>query len=465
MKEDFFLRWEMLKLLLELEKLKYRIIGVLKGDKYRYSQPVQGDFNDLQPGEFDWWKYKYYIRQIEQAEKGKHIEEFFAKQNLDFSLPEGFVAKGTFKMTAGGDLLSGDQITTETTKHLWDDIAHFYFENTDRVYANLETPIAASQPVKNAPRSVNETPQLNGTEGMLDRYLNNGRGINFFSTANNHCFNQGEKGLIETLELLDKKGALQVGTARTSEEQDNIPIIEKNGLRIAYIAYTFTLNGDKVPEGKEYMVNHVHLNNPNEDLTLIKRHVAIAREGKADMVIAFLHWSLEFESYPIENIIKMGHRILEECGVDIIIGNHAHVIQPLEGYNFTDPFSGEKKSGLIAYSLGNLVADFNTDNSLLSILLRIQMTKGTLNGLEKTVISGLEVLPFYTFKECRDGVFKEIRLLDFLNLLEQLQKGVTPYAFTKEQIKELYRLKKLFYKLMPNSIEQVVQTKHRLSKK
>lgn len=451
-------------MLFKLEKIKYRLLGVIKGDKYRYSQPVQGDFNDLQPGEFDWWKYKYYIRQIERGEKGKHIEEFFAKQNLNFSLPKDFVPNGTFTMTAGGDLLSGDQLTVETTQYLWDDIAPFYFENTDSVYANLETPIAASKPVKNAPRSVNETPQLNGTEGMLDRYLYNGKGINFFSTANNHCLNQGEEGLIETLELLDKKGVPQVGTARTQEEQEDIPVIEKNGVRVAYIAYTFTLNGDKVPKGKEYMVNHVHLNNPEEDLSIIKRHVSVARERKADVVIAFLHWSLEFESYPIENIIKMGHRVLEECGVDIIVGNHGHVIQPLERYDFTDPLRGEKKSGLIAYSLGNLVADFNTDNSLLSILLRIQFTKGIQNSAEKTVISGLEVLPFYTLKEYKDGVIQNIRLLDFLKLLEQLGAGVNQYALNKKQIKELHRLEKLFFKLMPDPPEQVIQTRHKSSK-
>lgn len=443
---------------LALEKMKYRLLGVIKGDKYRYSQPVQGDFADLQPGEFDWWKYKYYIRQIERAEKGKNIEEFFAKQNFGFSLPKDFVPQGIFTMTAGGDLLSGDQLTVETTKHLWDDIASFYFENTDLIYANLETPIAASKPVKPAPRSVKETPQLNGTEGMLDRYLWNGKGINFFSTANNHCLNQGEEGLIETLELLDKKGVPQVGTARTPEEQDDIPIIEKNGVRMAYVAYTFTLNGDKPPKGKEYMVNHVRLNNPGEDLSMLKRHVAIARERKADVVIAFLHWSLEFESYPIENIINMGHRVLEECGVDIIMGNHAHVIQPLERYDFIDPLSSEKKTGLIAYSLGNLVADFNTDNSLLSILLRIKLTKGIQNGAEKTFISSLEVRPFYTLKEHKDGVIENVRLLDFLNLLEQLEKGVNKNALSKKQIKELHRLEKLFFKLMPEKWEQVVKT-------
>jgi Putative enzyme of poly-gamma-glutamate biosynthesis (capsule formation) len=453
-----------LKLSLIFEKIKYRLLGVVKGDEYRYSQPVQGDFNDLKPGEFDWWKYKYYIHQIERAEKGKGIEEYFAGQDLNFSLPEDFEPKGTFTLTAGGDLLSGDQLTPETTQHIWDDIAPFYFENTDSVYANLETPIATSQPVKNAPRSVNETPRLNGTEGMLDRYLYDGKGINFFSTANNHCLNQGESGLIETLELLDKRKVRQVGNARTPEEQDDIPVIEKNGVRVAYIAYTFTLNGDKVPKGKEYMVNHIRLNNPGEDLSLIKRHVAIARDRKADLVVAFLHWSLEFESYPIENIINMGHRVLEECGVDVIIGNHAHVIQPLERYSFTDPLSGERKTGLIAYSLGNLVADFNTDNSLLSILLRIQVTKGKQGGIEKTVISKLRVCPFYTFKQYKNGVFQEIRLLSFIKLVQQLEAGINKYGFNKKQVKEIHRLEKMFYKLMPENCDQIVQTNEKLLK-
>ena len=434
---------------LAAEKIKYRLLGVIKGDTYRYSQNVQGDFSNLQPGEFDWWKYKYYIKQIERAEKGSQIEDYFKKQDLTFSLPEAFEITGKFTLTAGGDLLSGDQLTPETTEHFWDEVEDFYFDGVDSIYANLETPIASSKPVQNAPRSVNSTPELNGTLGMFERYLHDGRGINFFSTANNHCLNQGESGLIETLELIDKKGCKQVGTARSIEEQRDIPIIEKHGVRVAYLAYTFTLNGDQVPEGKSYLVNHVKLNNPGEKLDLVKEHVQIAREKNADIVVACLHWSLEFESYPIQNIIDMGHRVLEECGVDIIIGNHAHVVQPIEKYSFIDPIQGVRKTGLIAYSLGNLVGDFNTLNALLGILIKIELTKGIHKEKEVTVISDLKVFPYYIFKQYEKGKYKEIKLLDFIKLINNIEKGKLPYVFTKKQLKEIAHLKRLFLRLMP----------------
>lgn len=442
---------------LAAEKLKYRLLGLVKGDEYKHSQNVQGDFSNLQPGEFDWWKYKYYIRQIERAEKGSNIEEYFKKQDLTFSLPEAFEVTGKFTLAAGGDLLSGDQLTPETTKHFWDDVEAFYFNGADSIYANLETPIASSKPVQNAPRSVNSTPELNGTLGMFERYLHNGKGINFFSTANNHCLNQGESGLIETLELIDKKGCKQVGTARSIEEQRDIPVIEKNGVRIAYLAYTFTLNGDQIPEGKPYLVNYVKLNNPGEKLDLVKEHVKIAREKKADIVVAYLHWSLEFESYPIQNIINMGHRVLEECGVDVIVGNHAHVVQPIEKYSFIDPIQGVRKTGLIAYSLGNLVGDFNTLNALLGILLKIEFTKGIHKEKEVTVISDLKVLPYYIFKEYEDGKYKEIKLLDFIKLIKSIEKGQPPYEFTKKQLKEIAHLKSLFFKLMPEDNTSILE--------
>lgn len=438
-----------------LEDEKKRLIEKYKDKKYEYSQPVEGNFSCLKEGEFDWWKYKFYIKQIEKAEQGKNIEEYFAKQDLKFDLNKDFYIKKEAVFTAGGDLLSGSQITPETTKKLWDDIKDFYF-NSDIVYANLETPIAISKPIGNAPKSVSEAPKLNGTKEMFDVFVQNGKGINFFSTANNHCMNQDEDGLIETLDFLDKEGYRQVGTARTPEEQNNIPITSINDINIGHVAYTFSLNGDKEPEGKEYMVNHIRLNKPEEDISLIKKHVKIAREKGADIVIAYLHWSLEFESYPIENVIKMAHRIVEECGIDIIIGNHPHVFQPIEKYDYIDKNS-IKRASIIAYSLGNLVADFDVKNSLISCILKFKFVKGIENGQEKTVISELKLMPIYTFKIFENNEFKEIRLLNFLKLIYELHSQINKYKLNEDEIKELYRLKNLFFKLIPEKHEFLLE--------
>lgn len=438
-----------------LEDEKKRLIEKYKDKKYEYSQPVEGNFSCLKEGEFDWWKYKFYIKQIEKAEQGKNIEEYFAKQDLKFDLNKDFYIKKEAVFTAGGDLLSGSQITPETTKKLWDDIKDFYF-NSDIVYANLETPIAISKPIGNAPKSVSEAPKLNGTKEMFDVFVQNGKGINFFSTANNHCMNQDEDGLIETLDFLDKEGYRQVGTARTPEEQNNIPITSINDINIGHVAYTFSLNGDKEPEGKEYMVNHIRLNKPEEDISLIKKHVKIAREKGADIVIAYLHWSLEFESYPIENVIKMAHRIVEDCGIDIIIGNHPHVFQPIEKYDYIDKNS-IKRTSVIAYSLGNLVADFDVKNSLISCILKFKFVKGIENGQEKTVISELKLMPIYTFKIFENNEFKEIRLLNFLKLIYELDSQINKYKLNEDEIKELYRLKNLFFKLIPEKHEFLLE--------
>ncbi len=438
------------------EKLKLRLQALTGGDRYRYSRPVEGNFNCLAPGEFDWWKYKYYIRQIEKAEKGKDIERFFKEQNLSFQT-DGFKKESEFVLSAGGDLLSGSEITPQTTEHLWDDVKDFYFD-ADTVYANLETPFAVSKKAGNAPKSgITDAPSLNGTAEMFDRFVNGGKGITFFSTANNHALDAGKDGLLETLNFLDAHGYPHVGTARTQEERDRIPIVEKNGIRVAFIAYTFSLNGKETPAGKEYLANYIRLNKPDSDLSLIRQHVSAARQKGADIVVACLHWSLEFESYPVSNVIHMGHRVLKETGADVILGNHAHVIQPLEKYHFTDPLTGAEKDGLIAYSLGNLVSDFNTKNCRTSLLLKIGFAKGTQDGKPKTVINRLQVKPIYTYKHYDSGKCTDFRLLDFLKLTRQLKAGNNRFGIGKKEEKEIFRLERLFYRLLPEKYNYLTE--------
>lgn len=438
------------------ERFRLRVRALLGGNRYRYSRPVEGNFNCLAPGEFDWWKYKYYIRQPEKAEKGKGIETYFRKQDLSFQ-SGGLEKEGEFTLTAGGDLLSGSEITERTTGHLWDDVRDFYF-NADAVYANLETPFAVSKQASDAPKSgITSAPALNGTAAMFDRFVNGGRGITFFSTANNHCLDAGEAGLTETLDFLDARGYPHVGTARTERERGDIPIVEKNGVRVAFVAYTFSLNGRTPPEGKEYLTNYIRLNKPDADISLIGEHVRSARRKGADVVVACLHWSLEFESYPVGNVIGMGHRILEETGADVILGNHAHVIQPLEKYRFTDPVSGAEKEGLIAYSLGNLVSDFNTKNCRVSLLLKISFVKGIRNGREETVIGGLRLKPIYTCKKYESGECTDFRLLDFLKLARQLETGNSRFGIGKKEEKEIFRLRDLFARLLPEKHDTLME--------
>ncbi|WP_372999842.1 CapA family protein [Lutispora sp.] len=431
------LRYTMLRGLLN-------IIGFIKGDKYIYSQEYEDNFKYMDLGEKLWWGYKSVVKQIERAEKGKGIEEYFANQNLNFKEGNEFENESRIIISAGGDLSASEMIFPENTLHLWHDVQDFYF-NADIVCANLEAPIVPEKPPVGVPGMCLTAPKLNISPQMFERFIDEGKGVNFFSTANNHSLDQGEHGIISTLDFLDSKGYLHVGTARTQEEQNDIPIIEKKGIKTAFISYTYCLNGEDSIPGKEFMVNHLRLNKPETDISLIENHVKLAKEKGADIVVAMLHWSIEFETYPIQNIIDMGHRIME-CGVDVILGGHPHVAQPMERYRFYDPYDKREKEGFIIYSLGELVSlNLFSKNSRLALLLKLEISKGMERGLEITKLTGLKVLPIYIlYRSLEDGK-GDYRVLDFRKTLNTLELGENPHGFSKKDIKELKRLEKLLY--------------------
>jgi len=423
-------------------------IGLVKGEKYKYSQEYEDNFKYMDLGEKLWWGYKSAIKQIEKAEKGKGIEEYFANQDLNFEPGESFDIKNKIVITAGGDLSSSEMITPENTEHLWEDIKDFYFSG-DIVCANLEAPIVSSKPPCGVPGMCFTAPKLNISPEMFERFIYGGRGVNLFSTANNHSLDQGEKGIIDTLNFLDAKGYAHVGTSRTPQEQENIPIIEKNGIKVAFISYTYCLNGEDPIPGKEYMTNMIRLNKPDTDISLIEKHVKIAREKGADIVAAILHWSIEFETYPIENIIKMGHRIME-CGIDIIFGGHPHVAQPMEKYKFYDPIERREKEGFIVYSLGELVSlNLLSKNSRLATLVKLEISEGIENDTRRVKITNLKVLPIFIYFKMQKGM-TEYRVLDLLKTLKGQENGENPYGFNEGEINELRRLEQLAYhKILP----------------
>lgn len=435
-----------------LLKLICRINGQIHRAKFQYSQEYEGNAEYMNLGEKLWWGYKYFFHPVEKAEKGKHLEAYFRKQKFDFGVPEGFEETGQVTVTAGGDILASHHIRTDNTSGLWNEAEDFLFQS-DLCCANLETPVVPSQAASFVPKNILKAPALNNTPEVFDLFYRGGKGINFFSTANNHCLDMGEAGLLETLAFLDQRGCPHVGTAESEQQRDDFPVFERNGIRIAILSYTFSTNGKPVPEGKEYLANYVRLNNPDSDISLIRRQIYQAKtEKKADVVIACLHWSLEFEAYPVRNVMDMGHRLMEQ-GIDIIIGNHPHGIQPMEKYSFTDPFSGTGKQGLILYALGDLISCHeHIPNSRLNMLVSLNISKGMADQKEMTVISGMKIRPMYIYSKMKEGQCIDFRLLHFTKLTAKLHENINRMHFDAAEIQEIERLEKLMQKLLPSEI-------------
>jgi hypothetical protein len=440
-------------MMIGLVKFLLRCIGFFMGDKYKYPQEYEDNYQYMGISEKIRWVYKYFIKQIETGQKGRKLEEYFAGQDLNFA-PAGFSEEESVILTAGGDLLTSVHIRPENTVNLWDDIQDFYF-NSDIACANLETPVVPGRQLDYI-RNVFKTASFNTTPEMFEVYAKNGKGINFFSTANNHSLDQGTEGLLATLDFLDNRGCGHCGTSRTAEEQMNVPVIQKNNIKIAFLSYTYALNGKELPVDKGFMVNYIRLNKPDTDLSLVREQAAAAREKGADIIVACLHWSLEFESYPTQTIITMGHRIME-CGIDIILGNHAHVLQTMEKYHFTDPISQKEKEGFIAYALGDLVScQGEVLNSKLSCVMKLKISKGLQNGVKTTLITDLKIKPIYLLSKMQQGRCLDFRILDFIKLARKVKSGLNLHRLDKIEIKELERLEGLLLKLLPEKHDDML---------
>jgi len=406
-----------------------RIYSVLFWDEFHYPQPIKGRYDVTGSlKEKLKWVYKIWIKQLEVAEKGSGIEAYFAAQDLRFSPPEGFEREAALSLSAGGDLMAVDVLTEANTPNLFDDIRDFYF-GADITCANLESTVYTAAPLGR--NSIPNMPaKMNTSEGMLDRFLAGGAGIDYFSTANNHSYDYGEAGLLATLDILEQKGCWFSGTNRTPEQQEDVLIVEKNGIKTAFLAYTFDMNGNQYE--KKHLINEVRFNDETVDISLVRRHIQRAKEKGADLIVASCHWGWEFEMYPHKNIMEVAHLLAEE-GVDVILGGHPHVAQPMERYTA----KGDGRQCLIIYSLGDFVSYHPlTPNSKLTYVVRFQVEKGTLRGTGHTCITQLEVLPVYIAAgEKADGTC-DFRLLQF----EKVLMSPGHYALTEGERRDLPRL-------------------------
>lgn len=202
--------------------------------------------------------------------------------------------------------------------------------------ANLEVTLAG-KPFKGYP-------QFSAPDELATTLVNSG--FNVIITANNHSCDRGSKGVLRTLDELDRLGVKHTGTFRSQEERDrNYPLmLEEKGMKVAILNYTYGTNGLSVE--KPLIINYI-------DSAVIKSDVARAKELKADYIICTMHWGTEYKFLP-NGYQKRFESWCYDLGVDMVIGGHPHVVQPME----RKTVNGEEK--LTVWSLGNFVSNMQT---------------------------------------------------------------------------------------------------------
>ena len=252
-----------------------------------------------------------------------------------------------------------------------------YTENADITIGNLETTFAGSS------RGYTGYPTFNAPE-ILGQNLKD-IGVDVLTTANNHCMDKGISGLVSTLNFLDEYGIAHTGTSRSEDEQNTILVKDVNGIKIAFLSYTYGTNGITVPSDKTYSVNLI-------DKDLIKKHIASAKEQNVDVICVSMHWGIEYKLKPNSTQEELSDFLFEN-GVDIILGSHPHVLEPMKKRTITLN-DGTTKDGFVIYSLGNFVSGQVYANTKSTVILDIQITK---NSEGKISIDSVNYTPIYLY--------------------------------------------------------------------
>ncbi len=220
----------------------------------------------------------------------------------------------------------------------------------DIAYYNQETPFAGGLP-DGYPRF--STPSEFG-DAMIKA------GFNMISTATNHTIDKGEDGILNFYNYLkNKDGIIFNGIADNATDRNNFMIGEKNNITYTMLSYTTSTNGLPVPSGKDYLVNVY-------DAEQVKSDIEAVRD-KVDVLIVAMHWGVEYASTPNSDQQEIA-QYLADLGVDIILGAHPHVLQPITWIDDT----------LVMYSLGNFISNqYGTDdyNKLVGFMATLDITK------------------------------------------------------------------------------------------
>lgn len=305
----------------------------------------------------------------------------------------------TFTMTAIGDVMCHNtqywdaydkSSDTYDFSYVFDDI-NYYTKIADISIGSLETTFAGSE------RGYSNYPTFNSPDALA--YALKNIGLDVISTAGNHALDTGFSGLSRTIDVLDDADIAHLGTYKTQEDQDTILFKYVKGIKIAFINYTYGTNGIPVPSGKEFCVNLI-------DKDLIKKHIDLAKSQNADIIVACMHWGTEYRTTPDSTQTKLADFLFQN-GVDIILGNHPHVLEPMEKRTVTLE-DGTTKDGFVIYALGNFICDQNAENTRNSIILNLTITKHV-DG--KITIDKANYVPIYMYKDT-SLTTKKMKLID-----------------------------------------------------
>jgi len=253
----------------------------------------------------------------------------------------------TRTMVFTGDVLSHTPVIGQALRYGNDsDLSYDYrpmfarlaprLQRSDLAICVLETPVSSDNigldgyPTFEAPRELPDALVHAGYDGC--------------STASNHSMDRGPSGVVVTLDQMDRVGLGHAGMARSASEAASPRIYDLDGLAVAHLSYSYSLNGFRLPEDEPWLVN---LN----DVDAIIAEAERARQSGADIVVLSIQWGNEYQREPSDEQLSLAQALTGSGSIDVIMGNHVHVVQPVTTMNGVP----------VVYGLGNSLSN-QSDN-------------------------------------------------------------------------------------------------------
>ncbi len=240
-------------------------------------------------------------------------------------------------------------------------------EDHDLAYINQETLMCGDG------YDLSYYPRFNSPTELGDAVVD--AGFDIIGMANNHMLDRGESGLLATLDYWESQPVTRIGAYRSRADFDAITVLEKNGIKIALLAFTYGTNGLTLPASSEVYIPYI-------DEAVIREKVTEA-EALADVTVVSIHWGYE-NTFRVNEQQREIAKLISDCGGDVILGHHPHVIQPIEWIE-----NGDRRT-LCIYSLGNFMAEMASDYNMLGGMLSFDLVK---LGNEAVVVENALFIP------------------------------------------------------------------------
>lgn len=327
------------------------------------------------------------------------------------------------RITAVGDILVHEtqlasQYDAEKKKYDFKDNFEYvkpYIEEADYAIANLETTLAGEK------EKFTGFPIFNSPDEILDALIYSG--FNLLSAANNHILDKGASGLIRTAKVVKNKGFDLMGIKEKAEDKSYV-VKEIKGIKFGFTNYVFetdkkgnvrTLNSLKIPNTALELFDRFNYSELEKDYKKMQDRIKEMKSQGAEVIIFSMHWGNEYERKPNDHQKKIANK-LADMGVDVIIGGHPHVLQPME---YIDSKVSNKKT-LVLYSLGNFLSNqrreiINNKYPEDGIIVNIDFKKQGASGVE---LESVSYIPTWVYRQPIKGEKYSYKIIPLNEVVE-----------------------------------------------